>query len=113
MTTLGYEGFVSSGASCAKEGFDTLHKNEVDLILLDLGLPDMSGLSFLQQLRKTSKVPVIVVSAIHDPFDKVKSLDAGADDYATKPFDTKELIARIYANLRRISYIETNEVFNI
>lgn len=100
-TTMGFEGFFSLQASCAQEGFDALCKNEVDLILLDLGLPDMSGLQFLQQLRQNSQVPVIVVSAIHDGADKVKSLDAGADDYVTKPFDIKELIARINANLRR------------
>jgi two-component system KDP operon response regulator KdpE len=107
-TSMGFEGFCSLQASCAQEGLDALHNNDVDLILLDLGLPDMNGLVFLRRLRKNSQIPVIVVSAIHDGVDKVKALDAGADDYVTKPFDIKELVARIHANLRRAPSIETN-----
>lgn len=100
--TLAFEGFLSDQASSAKEAISHLEKESIDLILLDLGLPDMDGITLLERLRITSSVPVIIVSAIHDGSDKVKALNAGADDYITKPFDTKELIARINANLRRI-----------
>lgn len=100
--TLAFEGFLSDQASSAKEAMSHLEKESIDLILLDLGLPDMDGITLLERLRITSSVPVIIVSAIHDGSDKVKALNAGADDYITKPFDTKELIARINANLRRI-----------
>jgi two-component system KDP operon response regulator KdpE len=100
--TLSFEGLISEQASSAQEGFMLLEKESIDLILLDLGLPDMNGITFLERLRITSSIPVIIVSAIHDGGDKVKALNSGADDYITKPFDTKELIARIHANLRRI-----------
>jgi two-component system KDP operon response regulator KdpE len=76
------------------------------LILLDLGLPDMSGVKFLELYREDEQTPVIVVSAIHDETDKIAALNAGADDYVTKPFNADELIARIKANLRRIPPIQ-------
>lgn len=71
-----------------------------DLIILDLGLPDMDGMSVLTQVRQWSKVPVVVVSARSHEKDKVAALDAGADDYLTKPFGTEELLARIRAAIR-------------
>lgn len=107
--TLAFEGFISDQASSAKEGFSYLDKEPIDLILLDLGLPDMNGITFLERLRITSSIPVIIVSAIHDGGDKVQALNTGADDYITKPFDTKELIARIHANLRRIPQTQKPE----
>lgn len=107
--TLAFDGFISDQASSAKEGFSLLEKEPIDLILLDLGLPDMNGIAFLERLRITSSIPVIIVSAIHDGNDKVKALNAGADDYITKPFDTKELIARIHANLRRMPITQEPE----
>ena len=71
-----------------------------DIILLDLGLPDMDGMEILKELRKWSGTPVIVVSARSDESEKVAALDAGADDYITKPFGTSELLARIRTALR-------------
>ena len=71
-----------------------------DVIILDLGLPDMDGMSILQSVRQWSKVPIIVVSARSHERDKVAALDAGADDYLTKPFGTEELLARIRAAIR-------------
>ena len=72
-----------------------------DLVVLDLGLPDMDGLDLLQRVRVLSAVPVVVLTARDLQSDKVQALDAGADDYVTKPFDTDELLARIRAALRR------------
>lgn len=75
-----------------------------DLIILDLGLPDMDGISFLRELRKDSFIPVIVLSARSDERDKVEALDLGANDYVTKPFGSAELIARVRSVLRSIHY---------
>ncbi|RYY64179.1 MAG: two-component system response regulator KdpE [Comamonadaceae bacterium] len=72
-----------------------------DLIVLDLGLPDGDGVDYLRDLRVWSQVPVIVLSARTDEADKIAALDAGADDYLTKPFGVGELLARVRANLRR------------
>lgn len=72
-----------------------------DLVLLDLGLPDLDGVAVLTQLRAISAVPVVVLSARHESDDKVEALDLGADDYLTKPFGMEELLARIRAALRR------------
>jgi two-component system KDP operon response regulator KdpE len=100
--TLAFSGFMTESASTAKEGLKKGADEHFDLILLDLGLPDMSGVQFLERYRQDEQTPVIVVSAIHDESDKIAALNAGADDYVTKPFNADELIARIKANLRRI-----------
>ena len=71
-----------------------------DIIILDLGLPDMDGMTILRRVRSWSKVPILVVSARSHEKDKVEALDAGADDYLTKPFGTEELLARIRAAVR-------------
>ncbi|MDP3588557.1 MAG: response regulator transcription factor [Sulfuricurvum sp.] len=100
--TLAFAGFMTESASTAKEGLKKGSDTHFDLILLDLGLPDMSGVNFLERYRVDEQTPVIVVSAIHDESDKIAALNAGADDYVTKPFNADELIARIKANLRRV-----------
>jgi len=74
-----------------------------DLVILDLGLPDGDGVDFIRDFRNWSQIPVIVLSARSEEADKVEALDAGADDYLTKPFGTPELIARVRAHLRRRS----------
>ncbi|MDX7018025.1 response regulator, partial [Klebsiella aerogenes] len=78
-----------------------------DLVILDLGLPDKDGLCFIQDFRQWSSTPIIVLSARDSEQDKVDALDAGADDYLTKPFGMSELLARVRASLRRFVKQET------
>ncbi|MGN8129678.1 response regulator [Paenarthrobacter sp. 22069] len=80
-----------------------------DVIVLDLGLPDMNGVDVITRIRRTSSTPIIVLSARHGSVDKVRALDAGADDYVTKPFGLDELLARLRAAGRRGSTPETAE----
>jgi two-component system, OmpR family, KDP operon response regulator KdpE len=90
----------------AEDGESALHvlaKEQVDLVLLDLGLPDLDGHHVIERLRTWTETPVIVLSVRDAQDEKVAALDAGADDYMTKPFGTKELLARMRAVLRRVS----------
>lgn len=82
-----------------------------DLVILDLGLPDMSGVAVASRLREWSDVPIVVLSVKEREADKVRALDAGADDYLTKPFGVHELLARLRAVMRRISEGEQDPVF--
>ena len=75
-----------------------------DVMLLDLGLPDMDGVEIIKKVRSWSNLPIIVVSARNEDSDKVEALDAGADDYLTKPFSVEELLARLRVALRRVRY---------
>lgn len=84
-----------------------------DLVILDLGLPDMDGLDVLRKIRKASNVPVIILSVRDDEMDKISALDLGADDYLTKPFDAGELLARIRSVLRRIQPGTAGSVYKI
>lgn len=80
--------------------------HQPDIILLDLGLPDMDGIEVIRKVRSWSSVPIIIISARSEDNDKIDALDAGADDYLTKPFSTLELLARIRSIFRRIQYLE-------
>ncbi|MFG2712208.1 response regulator transcription factor [Streptomyces goshikiensis] len=89
---------------CAADGgeaLDSVAACRPDAVLLDLGLPDMDGIQVIKSLRGWSRVPVLVVSARHGSSDKIQALDAGADDYITKPFSMDELLARLAAVVRR------------
>ena len=88
-------------ASSAREGLDLAASAQPSLVILDLSLPDLDGLEVCRDLRAFSSVPLIVLSARHSDQDKAALLDAGADDYVTKPFSTLELQARVRAQLRR------------
>ena len=79
-----------------------------DILLLDLGLPDMDGVEVIRKIRSWSNVPIIVISARSEDRDKIDALDAGADDYLTKPFSVEELLARLRVTLRRIRYISSS-----
>ena len=98
--TLQNERYVLIEAETAADGLSKAALHNPDVILLDLGLPDMDGLEVITRLREWSSVPVIVISAREQEGDKVKALDGGADDYLTKPFGVIELLARIRVALR-------------
>jgi two-component system, OmpR family, KDP operon response regulator KdpE len=97
---LAAEKFKVAEARTAAAALTLLAAEEVDVVILDLGLPDQSGFSVLEEIRKASTVPVIVLSVRNDEAGKVKALDLGADDYITKPFGLPELSARIRVALR-------------
>jgi Response regulators consisting of a CheY-like receiver domain and a winged-helix DNA-binding domain len=90
-----------SEAQTGRAGLEEIVHRRPDVVVLDLGLPDMGGVQVLRRLREWSDVPVLVVSVRDDAEEKVAALDAGADDYVTKPFDTAELLARVRAAQRR------------
>lgn len=98
---LEYDGFGVDVALDGDEGLRLFSENTYDLVLLDIMLPAKNGLELLREIRKTSRVPVIILTARKEVYDKVAFLNAGADDYVTKPFDTLELIARIKRNIAR------------
>ena len=89
---------------------DTFHDWKPDLVVSDLQMPEMDGIELCREIRKISQTPIIVLSVKGGEKTKIEALDAGADDYITKPFSTNELMARIRANLRRISPQETEIV---
>jgi DNA-binding response OmpR family regulator len=100
-TELEYEGFEVDVAEDGNAAMAFIAVENYQLILLDVMLPEKNGLEILRELRKKSLVPVIVLTARKEVYDKVAFLNAGADDYVTKPFDTLELIARIKRNIAR------------
>jgi two-component system KDP operon response regulator KdpE len=95
------EGWSVVEADTRRQGLVDAGTHKPDLVILDLGLPDGDGVDLLRELRTWSSVPVIVLSARTDERDKIAALDAGADDYLTKPFGVGELLARVRANVRR------------
>ncbi|GAA2308533.1 response regulator transcription factor [Nonomuraea roseoviolacea subsp. roseoviolacea] len=95
------EGFEVSVAATGPEALETFDRNGADLVLLDLMLPGLPGTEVCRSLRQRSKVPVIMLTAKDSEIDKVVGLELGADDYVTKPFSSRELVARIRAVLRR------------
>lgn len=95
------EGFDVTEAARGDTALESFQQSVPALVLLDVMLPGLDGLQVLREIRKTSKVPVIMLTARDETFDKVLGLELGADDYVTKPFETKELVARVKAVLRR------------
>ncbi|MEJ8846909.1 two-component system response regulator KdpE [Variovorax rhizosphaerae] len=95
------EGWQVHEAANLRDGLAAAGTRQPDLLVLDLGLPDGDGVTLIRDVRGWSAVPIIVLSARTDEADKIEALDAGADDYLTKPFGTGELLARVRANLRR------------
>lgn len=99
--TLGSKGFRIHEANDGREGISFVSSTRPDLILLDIGLPDMSGLTVLKEIRSWSEIPLIILSVQDDSGIIIDALNSGADDYVTKPFDPDELLARINVCLRR------------
>ena len=108
-TTLMLHDYTYITAADGKEAIMLSLSAKPDLILLDLGLPDIDGMDVIRTIRSWSQLPIIVISARGNDRDKINALDEGADDYLTKPFSTEELLARIRVTQRRLSYISGNQ----
>lgn len=100
--SLKQEGFIYTTAKTAQGALSTLVSEQIDLMLLDLGLPDFDGMEVIKKVREWSDMPIIVVSARDQVKEKAAALDSGADDYLTKPFSSMELMARIRVALRHL-----------
>jgi len=98
---LEHEGFVTAAEDNGRRAYERIVQEKYDLVLLDVMLPEMDGLSICREVRKLSDVPIIMLTAKDEIEDKVNGLDLGADDYLTKPFAIQELLARIRAALRK------------
>ncbi len=109
---LQHEGFKTISASDGREALELFEKENPTLILLDIMIPSLSGLEVLRRIRKTSTVPVILVTARNETYDKVNGLNAGADDYIGKPFEIEELLARMRAVMRRSNKVDTEDSAN-
>jgi DNA-binding response OmpR family regulator len=99
---LGPEGFITRTASTGYAGLEELARSSVDLVILDVMLPQLSGFEVLRRIRAVSRVPVIMLTARGEEVDRVVGLELGADDYLPKPFSPRELVARIRAVMRRV-----------
>jgi DNA-binding response OmpR family regulator len=113
-TVLGRSGFEVATAAEGRDGLRAFHSERPDIVVLDVGLPEMDGWTVLERIRELSGVPVLMLTARGHETDKVRGLRAGADDYLTKPFGSAEFIARVQALLRRSagSDTQTAEVFD-
>lgn len=109
--TLEDVGYVVREAETGEGGLNEARRDPPDVVILDLGLPDMNGIAVLKQLRETSVMPVLILSVFGQEGSKVAALDAGADDYLTKPFGDGELLARLRAMLRRIKPAVASNTF--
>lgn len=99
--TLEANGYRVATAGTGQEGLASAAQRRHDVIILDLGLPDLNGVQVLKHLRGWSQTPVVVLTVLDEEADKIEALDAGADDYVTKPFNSGELLARLRAAIRR------------
>ncbi len=103
-TTLDTQGYQYHTAETGEGSILEAVSSQPDIIMLDLGLPDIDGIDIIKKVREWTNTPIIVVSARSEDKDKIDALDAGADDYLTKPFSVEELLARIRVSLRRVRY---------
>ncbi|MFA9390421.1 MAG: response regulator transcription factor [Prolixibacteraceae bacterium] len=110
---LEFEGYEVDSAAKGDTGFHKIEQNDYDLILLDVMLPVLSGFDILKKMRKSGiQTPVILLTAKGEEMDKVRGLELGADDYITKPFSLRELLARVKANIRRSAQVATSNTTN-
>ena len=110
--TLQAEGYVVYEAGNGREAIDQVTARHPDLVILDLGLPDLDGIEVIRLLREHTQIPIIILSVREDEADKITALDAGADDYLTKPFGTGEFLARIRVVMRRATQVPAGPVFS-
>lgn len=108
-TTLETHNYRFHSASTGETAILEASSHNPDVVLLDLGLPDMDGIEIIKKIRTWSKMPIIVISARSEDMDKIDALDAGADDYLTKPFSVEELLARLRVTFRRLNDIQGSE----
>ncbi len=108
VTTLKTHEYRYLTAKNGAEAILAASSHNPDVIFLDLGLPDMDGVEVIRQIRSWSNVPIIVISARSDDADKIEALDAGADDYLTKPFSVEELLARLRVTIRRLTLMNAD-----
>ena len=102
------EGYNIIKAYNGNQAMDIINKNEIHLIILDIMMPEKDGIETLEEIRKEKTIPVILLSAKSEDYDKIGGLNSGADDYITKPFNPLELIARVNSNLRR--YVQLGSI---
>ena len=105
-TTLKTQDYKYIAAATASEALQQATIHAPDVMLLDLGLPDLDGIEVIRRIRSWSAMPIIVISARSEDSDKIEALDSGADDYLTKPFSVEELLARLRVTFRRISMLQ-------
>lgn len=110
---LGAQGFTVYEASNGEEALSAVLAHRPDIIILDLGLPDIDGIEVTRRLREWSQTPIIILSVREAESDKIAALDAGADDYLTKPFGTGELMARMRVAMRRIANKSDEPIFQV
>ncbi len=109
-TTLKAHDYLFITSSTGEGAVTETASHNPDIILLDLGLPDIDGVEVIKRIRSWSNIPIIVISARSEDIDKIDALDAGADDYLTKPFSVDELLARLRVTQRRLALIQNNTV---
>ena len=109
VTTLKTHDYRYITAKNGTEAIMIASSHNPDVLFLDLGLPDMDGIDVIRQVRSWSTMPIIVISARSDDADKIEALDAGADDYLTKPFSVEELLARLRVTIRRLSMMNSEK----
>jgi two-component system KDP operon response regulator KdpE len=110
-TSLAANGYAVFEATNGAEALESVVRDRPDVMILDLGLPDMDGTEVTARLREWSRIPIIILSVRDQEGDKIAALDAGADDYLTKPFGVGEMMARMRVVLRRVAHPETEPVF--
>lgn len=106
---LSNEGLEVKKAACSKDGLEIIESESIDLLILDIMLPDIDGLTLCRQLRETYLFPIIMLTARSSDMDKINGLSMGADDYITKPFNPLEVVARVKTQLRRYTRYNSTE----
>jgi two-component system KDP operon response regulator KdpE len=111
--SLGGQGYTVMEASCGEDALKTVAINHPEIVILDLGLPDIGGVEVTRRLREWTQIPIIILSVREQEGDKIAALDAGADDYLTKPFGMGELMARMRVVLRRSAQTTEEPIYQI